>query len=80
LLEAPSNLALNTAREGASTASLGNLFQCLTTPILKNFFLISNLNIPSFFLKWCYFQRSLSINVELVIAKLKEERIKAGLG
>jgi len=26
LLKAPSNLALNTAREGASTASLGNLF------------------------------------------------------
>ena len=31
LLRAPSNLALNTAREGAATASLGNLCQCLTT-------------------------------------------------
>ena len=30
-LRAPSNLALNTAREGAATASLGNLGQCLTT-------------------------------------------------
>jgi len=29
LLKAPSNLALNTSMEGASTASLGNLFQCL---------------------------------------------------
>uniref|UniRef100_A0A8D0EWZ9 GDNF family receptor alpha like n=1 Tax=Strix occidentalis caurina TaxID=311401 RepID=A0A8D0EWZ9_STROC len=41
----PSNLALNTSREGASTTSLGNLFQCLTTLMLKNFFLISNLNL-----------------------------------
>ncbi|KAK4827407.1 hypothetical protein QYF61_017837 [Mycteria americana] len=29
LLKAPSNLALNTSREGASTTSLGNQFQCL---------------------------------------------------
>jgi len=36
LLKAPSNLALNTAREGAATASLGNLFQCLTTLRVKN--------------------------------------------
>jgi len=51
LLRAPSNLALNTAREGAATAPLGNLFQCLTTLMVKNFFLISNLNLPSFHLK-----------------------------
>jgi len=31
LLKAASNLALNPAREGAATASLGNLGQCLTT-------------------------------------------------
>jgi len=48
LLRAPSNLALNTAREGAATASLGNLFQSLTTLTVKNFFLISHLNLPSF--------------------------------
>ena len=48
LLNAPSNLALNTAREGAATASLGNLGQCFTTLMVKNFFLISNLNLPSF--------------------------------
>jgi len=37
LLTAPSNLALNIAGEGAATASLGNLCQCLTTLIVKNF-------------------------------------------
>jgi len=30
LLRAPSNLALNVSRDGASTASLGSLCQCLT--------------------------------------------------
>jgi len=51
LLQAPSNLALNTAREGAATAPLGNLGQGLTTLRVKNFFLISNLNLPSFSFK-----------------------------
>jgi len=51
LLRAPSNLALSTAREGAATASLGSLGQCLTTLMVKNFFLISNLNLPSFSLE-----------------------------
>jgi len=51
LLQAPSNLALNTAREGAATASLGNLCQGLTTLRVKNFFLTSNLNLRSFSLK-----------------------------
>jgi len=46
LLRAP--LALNPAREGAATASLGNPGQGLTTLIAKNFFLVSNLNLPSF--------------------------------
>jgi len=36
VLPAPSNLALNTAREGAATASLGNLGQGLTTLTVKN--------------------------------------------
>ena len=35
----------NTSRDGDSTTSLGSLFQCLTTLSLKNFFLISNLNL-----------------------------------
>ena len=47
LLRAPSSLALSTAREGAATAPLGNLGQSLTTLMGKNFFLISNLNLPS---------------------------------
>jgi len=51
LLKAPSNLALNTAREGAATASLGNPGQGLTTLTVKNFFLTSNLNLTSFSLK-----------------------------
>ena len=51
LLRAPSNLALNTSREGASTVSLGNLFQCFTTLMVKNFFLISNLYLPPFSLE-----------------------------
>ena len=38
-------------QRGASTAFLGNLFQCPTAPIMKIFFLISNLNLPSFHLK-----------------------------
>ncbi|KAK4810814.1 LOW QUALITY PROTEIN: hypothetical protein QYF61_008786 [Mycteria americana] len=35
LLKGLSNLTLNTSRDGASTASLGNLFQCFTT-LLKD--------------------------------------------
>jgi len=41
VLKAPSSLALNTDREGAATASLGNLGQGLTTLRVKNFFLRS---------------------------------------
>ena len=37
---------LNTSRDGESTASLGSLFQCLTTLSVKTFFLISSLNLP----------------------------------
>jgi len=51
VLQAPSNLALNTAREGAATASLGSLCQGLTPLRVKNFFLVSNRNMPSFSLK-----------------------------
>jgi len=51
LLRAPSNLALNTARNGAGTASLGNMCQGLTTLTVKSFFCLSNLNLLSFSLK-----------------------------
>jgi len=46
LPRATSSLTFNACRDGASTASLGNLFQCITTLCVKNFFLISNLNLP----------------------------------
>ena len=49
LPRATSSLALNASRDGASTASLGNLFQCVTTLWVKNFLLIANLNLPSYF-------------------------------
>jgi len=51
LLRASSSLALNASREGASTTSLGNMIQGLTTLIVKNFFLISDLIQPSCSLK-----------------------------
>ncbi|KAK4830856.1 hypothetical protein QYF61_013785 [Mycteria americana] len=51
LLGDPSNLTLNVSRDGASTTSLGNLCQCFTTFIVKNFFLRSSLNLPSSSLK-----------------------------
>jgi len=35
---APYNLTWNVSRDGASTTSLGNLLQCFTTLMLKNFF------------------------------------------
>jgi len=44
--QSPSNLILNTSSDGESTTSLDILFQILTTLILKNVFLTSNLNIP----------------------------------
>ena len=46
LPRATSSLALNASRDGASTAYLGNLFQCVITPWVKNFLLISNVNLP----------------------------------
>lgn len=46
-----SNLALNTASDGASRASLAILFQRLTTSTVKRFFPMSILNMPSFCLK-----------------------------
>ena len=51
LLKAPSNMALNASKEGISIISPGNLFQYLTTLIVKNFLLIASLSLPSFSLK-----------------------------
>jgi len=49
--QSPSRLTLSVLRDGASTASLGNLCQCLTILIVRSIFLISNLDLPSFSLK-----------------------------
>ena len=51
LPRATSSLALNAFRDGASTASLGNLFQCVTTLWVKNFLLICILNLLCLSLK-----------------------------
>ena len=51
LPRALSNLALSMSRDGAPTASLDSLCQCLTTLRVKKFLLISTLNLPSFSLK-----------------------------
>jgi len=51
LPRATANLALSASRDGASTSYLGNLFQCVNTLCVKNFFLISNLNLPCLSLK-----------------------------
>ena len=50
-LSATSTCFLNTSRDGDSTTSLGSLCQCLTTLSEKNFFLISNLNLPWHYVK-----------------------------
>jgi len=66
LLTAPSNLAWNTAREGAATASLGNLFRCLITLRVKNFFLKSSVNLLSFSLK----ETPLVLSLQAVVKSL----------
>jgi len=43
---ATSTHLLNISRDGDSATSLGSLFQCLTTLLVKKFFLITNLNLP----------------------------------
>ena len=43
--QSPSSLTLDVSRDGASTTSLGNLCQCLTTLTVKNIFLISSPNL-----------------------------------
>ena len=49
--QSPSSLTLSVSRDGTSSTSLCNLFQCSTTLIIKNFFLISSRNLPSHSLK-----------------------------
>ena len=61
---APPDLALNTSRNGTTTTSLGNLFQHPSTFSVKNFPLISNLNLLSFSLKPSPLVLSLSTGVK----------------
>ena len=51
LPRATSSLALNASSNRASTTSLGNLFQCVTTLFVRNFLLISYLDLPCLSLK-----------------------------
>lgn len=47
-LSVTSTYLSNISRDSDFTTSLGSLFQCLTTLLVRNFFLIFNLNCP-----WC---------------------------
>jgi len=51
LPRAPTNLAMNTSKDGAPATSLINVFQTLTILWVKNCLLIPNLNLPSFSFK-----------------------------
>ena len=64
LPRATSSVALNASRDGASTTSSGNLFQCFTTLCMKNFLLTSNLNLPCLSLRPFPLVQSLSIHVK----------------
>ena len=55
VVRALSSLTLSVCRDGASITSLGILCQCFTTLIVINFFLMCNVNHPSFSLKWFSF-------------------------
>jgi len=74
VLRAPCSVALNSARERTATTSLGNLGQDLTTLMVKNFFLISNLNLPCFSLKPSPFVLSLQALVQGQVGWSSEQR------
>ena len=79
MLKVPSSLALNASREGTSTTSLGNLFQCLTTLTVKNFFLISSLNLPSSSLKPLSLVLLLHVLTKSLSLQVQEGRYKISL-
>lgn len=54
LLRALSKWPLNTDGSGASTISLGSLFQCLATLSAKKSFLMSTLTLPGTALNYCH--------------------------
>jgi len=59
---------------GPATASLGNLCQCFTTLMVKNFLLISHLNLSSFSLEPLPCVLSLHTLVKIIVALLKSLR------
>jgi len=63
LPRATSSLALNASRDGASTASVGNLFSASPPSVWNNFLLRSNLNLPCLSLK--PFPLVLSLDVQV---------------
>jgi len=73
VLQAPPNPALNTAREGTATASLGSLGQGLTSLTGKNFFLVPTLNLPSFSLK----PSSLVLSLHALVKNPSPAQLKA---
>jgi len=84
LLKAPSQLTLNSSKEAASKTSLGILFQWFTTRIVKNFFLLSNLNLPSFTLKPLPLVLSLQVPLKslspfFLWVSLSTERLRKGV-
>lgn len=64
-LSATSRHFLNTFGDGDSIASLGNPFQCLTTPLLKKFFLMTNMNLHS--TSWDY--DNVTLECPILLAK-----------
>jgi len=64
LLRDLSRLTLDVARDGTSNISVGNLCQCFTTVIIKNFVLISDLNILCSSLKLSPFVLSQQIQLK----------------
>jgi len=51
MLRVPYSLSLSVSRDRASTTSTGNLSKCFTALIMKNLFIIFDLNLPPFSLK-----------------------------
>jgi len=68
LPRAPSNLALSAPRDGAPTASLGSLWQCLTVLWVKNFCL----NLPTCPNSIVYLVKSQSLSCLEALLKLLE--------
>lgn len=76
LPKVPSNLSLITSGDGASTASLGSLFQCLSILIGHNSFFVSNLSLSGSSLKQVYPNLSLHSLIESLSPSLLKSPFK----